>query len=98
MECAFGENGYARLTAERAQYGGKEYVAFMFSDITSEQEKTTKLKQELDAALGQAAAKSSFLSKAQSFAFSIPLMVFRVFHARSDRNSRADNANSQLPV
>ncbi len=61
-EFAFGENGYARLIAERAQYGGKEYIAFMFSDITSEQEKTTKLKQELDAALGQAAAKSSFLS------------------------------------
>ena len=61
-EFTFGENGYARLTAERAQYGGKEYTAFMFSDITSEKKKMDGLKQELDAALGQAAAKSSFLS------------------------------------
>lgn len=52
----------AKAEAFSAEYDGKKYVAFTVYDITEEKNKREQMSRELDAALAQAAAKSSFLS------------------------------------
>ncbi len=52
----------AKIEAFSAECGGKKYVAFTVYDVTEEKIKRDEMSKELDAALTQAAAKSTFLS------------------------------------
>ena len=62
FEFCYGDGKYAKLTANTADYGGKDYIAFTIYDITEQKKTLGDMKKELDSALVQAAAKSSFLS------------------------------------
>lgn len=62
FEFCYGDGKYAKLTANTADYGGKDYIAFTIFDITEQKKTLGDMKKELDSALVQAAAKSSFLS------------------------------------
>lgn len=62
FEFCYGDGKYAKLTANTADYGGKDYIAFTIYDITEQKKTLGEMKKELDSALVQAAAKSSFLS------------------------------------
>ena len=53
---------YGKIEAFRTEYEGKKYTAFTIYDITQEKNKRDEMNKELDAALTQAAAKSTFLS------------------------------------
>lgn len=61
-EFNYGDGKCAALSAVSAEYGGKNYVAFTVYDVTEQKNALGAMKKELDAALVQAAAKSSFLS------------------------------------
>ncbi|HBN13377.1 MAG TPA: hypothetical protein DD415_07155 [Clostridiales bacterium] len=62
FEFNYGDGKYAALSAASAKYGGKSYTAFTIYDVTEHKNALGAMKKELDAALVQAAAKSSFLS------------------------------------
>lgn len=61
-EFGFGEDGVARLEAYKMKSGEKDYLAFVMFDITEQKKEYADMQKRLDAALDQAAAKSSFLS------------------------------------
>lgn len=58
----YGDGSYAAMNAFRAERDGKAYIAMTFHDITESKKASDDMKKKLDAALEQAAAKSSFLS------------------------------------
>lgn len=62
FEFGYGKEGFAKAEAFRAEVGGKQYTAFTVYDITQQKTACDTMQKELDAALSQAAAKSSFLS------------------------------------
>lgn len=62
FEFGYGKEGFAKARAFRAEVGGKQYTAFTVYDITQQKTARDAMQKELDAALSQAAAKSSFLS------------------------------------
>ncbi|MCI8612668.1 MAG: response regulator [Clostridia bacterium] len=59
---AYGENRFAKAEAFATQSGGRKYILFAVRDVTAEQIEKKQMQKELDSALEQAAAKSSFLS------------------------------------
>lgn len=61
-EFAYGDGGYAMMNAFRAEHGDTAYMAMSFYDITEEKKWRDDMQKQLDCALEQAAAKSSFLS------------------------------------
>lgn len=58
----YGDGGYAAMNAFRAEHDGAAYIAMSFHDITDSKNARDDMQKQLDAALEQAAAKSSFLS------------------------------------
>lgn len=61
-EFGYGDGKVATVEAFRAESFGHKYIAMIFSDCTEWRDTVSKMRDELDTALGQAAAKSTFLS------------------------------------
>ena len=62
QEFSYGEEKCGRAEAFYGESAGTRYLAFCITDITKQKNERAAMKKELDAALVQAAAKSSFLS------------------------------------
>lgn len=61
-EFDYGDGQHAKCDAFTAEHDGIKYVAFSISDITAQKRELCDMGEQLDAALEQAAVKSSFLS------------------------------------
>ncbi len=61
-EFDYGDGKHAKCDAFTAEHDGIKYVAFSISDITAQKRELCDMGEQLDAALEQAAVKSSFLS------------------------------------
>ncbi|MCM1194714.1 MAG: ATP-binding protein [Corallococcus sp.] len=62
QEFGYGDGKFGKIEAFCAESDGKDYIAFTILDITEQKNSRDEMKKQLDFALEQAAAKSSFLS------------------------------------
>lgn len=62
QEFKYGDGKCAEAQAFKTYFDGKNYIAFMFSDITERSQQIADMQVKLDDALMQAASKSTFLS------------------------------------
>lgn len=58
----YGEDRYAKLTALVSEKDGGRFIAFTIHDVTEQEKHNQSMQDQLDDALAQAAAKSSFLA------------------------------------